>query len=257
MPKIIAIANQKGGVGKTTTAVNLGAALAERGRRVLLVDLDPQSSLTIALKVDVERLERTVYDVLRGDACPQDVTVQTDIAGVYLIPTSIDLSNAEIELLSEYSRERLLRDALEPLKSASGEHAYDYILLDCPPSLGILTTNALTAADHVLVPLQTDYLAMRGAELLFATLEKIKSKLNPDFTATVLFTMMYPRTKLSEEVQTTVRERFKDVVHRAVIPASVRAKEAPITGHSILTYDSKSPVAKAYRDLAEEIETYG
>ena len=254
MPRIIAIANQKGGVGKTTTTINLGAALAERKRRVLLVDLDPQASLSIALKVDVVQLEHTVYDLLRDNKTPvhlSDVIVETSIPDVRLIPSNIDLSNAEIELLHEYRRESLLKDALE---RTPADLPYDYILLDCPPSLGILTVNALTAADHVLVPLQTDYLALRGAELLFATLQKIRRKLNPDLPVTVVLTMMYARTRHGEEVEATVREKFGKAVHRAVIPASVRAKEAPIEGRSILTYDSKSPVSKAYRDLAQEID---
>lgn len=255
MTTIVAIANQKGGVAKTTTCLNLGHALAEHDRRVLLVDLDPQASLTISLGVDVRELTSTVYDVLlatKPDLTLKDIIQPTSMKAVSLAPASIELSKAEMDLFSEMNRERALKDALKPVQSA-----YDYVLIDCPPSLGLLTTNALAAADAVLIPVQSDYLAMRGAELLLATIEKVRRKLNPKLELLgVLATMHDHRTSHSRDVLKEVRAAFGDRTFQSVIPYGVSAKESVASGKSILDYDGKSKLARAYRALADEVLEY-
>ena len=253
--RTIAVANQKGGVGKSTTCLNLSHALAELGHRILLVDLDPQSSLTISVGFDVRDLNATIYDVLL-DTAPgigtQDVIRSTQMSGVDIIPSTIDLAKAEMELFSEMNRERVLRDGLAKVTSP-----YDYVLIDCPPSLSLLTTNALAAADSVLIPLQSDYLAMRGAELLLATIDKVRRKLNPDLALLgVLVTMFDSRTSHSRDVLREVQSAFGQRAFKSVIRYSVRAKESVVTGQSVLSYDSRSPLAEAYRALANEIIAY-
>lgn len=253
MTKIIAIANQKGGVGKTTTTLNLGAALAERGKSVLLIDLDPQVSLTIACGVNPLDQERTIFDLLFGQIPLAKVVIPTNMAHVSLVPSTLELAKGEILLGSQYQREMKLKRALKPLVS-SRKARFDYVLIDCPPTLGILNANAMAAARHVLVPIKTDYLTVRGAELFFESLEEIKHELNPEITHTILLTMLDRRNNLGKQVVKIVHKQFGDAVHAAVIPHSVRAAETPIRGESILTYDTNSQVARAYRDLAEEID---
>jgi chromosome partitioning protein len=247
--KIIAIANQKGGVGKTTTAINLAAGLAELERRVLLVDLDPQFSLTSALRIDVSQLKQGLYHLLGNEDLTADQVIQeTSIANVSVIPTTNMLALAETELLTEMSRESVLKSSLADVQG------YDYTLLDCPPNLGILTLNALVAANHVLVPVQVDYLALQGAELLFATLAKVRRRINPRITSSVLLTLYDSRTRHAQEVAEEVRSLYGKQVHKAVIPHAVRVKEAPLTGGSLLQYDPKGAATKAYRDLAKEVD---
>jgi len=252
MSKVIAISNQKGGTAKTTTAITLGHALAEKGKKVLLIDFDPQSSLTISFGIDVLCLEKTIYNVLveNGVETPiKDVLIHTAIENVDLAPANIDLSSAEIELLHEFSRESTLKHAIKGIKGN-----YDFIIIDCPPTLGLLTTNALTAADGVIIPIQCDYLAMRGAGLLTKTIRKVQKKLNPDLKITgILVTMHDTRTIHSKDVLNEIKSTFGNLVFNSVIKYSVKAKEAPVSGETVLSYDTSSEIAHAYRMLAEEI----
>jgi len=260
--QIIAVANQKGGVGKTTTTVNLGAGLAERGRSVLLVDLDPQASLTLALLAEGRPGDgarpATIYDVLRqsaaGAAEPWEGVVQRVglNGGLSLAPASIELSAAEIDLAREPLGVFTLREALAALPQT-----YDYVLIDCPPSLGILTTNALAAAAGVLIPLQADYLALRGVDLLLTTIAKVQRRANPDLSVRgVLITLADVRTLHAREVIEAARATFGEraPVLEMVVPYSVRLKEAPLAKASILEYATATPAAAAYRQLAEYID---
>jgi chromosome partitioning protein len=248
MARIISVANQKGGVGKTTTALNLASALHKEGRRVLLVDLDPQAALTTSVQPPTVKTGRTVYEVLLSQSSAKQATLRLRSAPD-LIPASIDLAAAELELAAEMGRERVLADAL-----ATVADAYDFIIIDCPPSLGLLTVNALVAAGEVLVPLQCEYLAMRALNLLMRTIERVRSRLNPKLElAGILVTMYNGRTIHSREVLEEVRKSFGEKVFPVVVGSSVRFKESPAAGLSILDYARTHDGARAYRELAKEV----
>jgi chromosome partitioning protein len=248
--EIIAFANQKGGVGKTTTAISLGAALAEEGARVLLVDFDPQGALSVGLGVNPNTLQLTVYNLLLDPSISlDDVIRQSKVKGLDLLPSNIDLSAAEIQLVSEVAREQMLKRALAP-----AQERYHYLLIDCPPSLGLLTVNALTAADSVIVPLECEYFALRGMALLVDTIDKVRERLNPDLQIKgILATMLDSRTIHSREVLSRVTEAFGERVFKTVIRKTVRFAEAPVAGEPILTYAPRSAGAQEYRDLAREV----
>jgi len=245
---VVAVANQKGGVGKSTTAINLGAGLATRGEQVLVVDLDPQANATSGLGIDRAGLEKSTYHLMIGDTTIDEVIEGTAVRGLYVIPSNIDLAGAEIELVSMMSRERRLSMALKP---AVGE--YDTVLIDCPPSLGLLTVNALCAADEVLIPIQCEYYALEGVTQLLQNVDLIRSNLNPllDVKGVVL-TMFDVRTTLSNDVAGQVRKHFGDKAYETVIPRSVRLSEAPSYGEPIQDYDPEGRGATAYRQLTTE-----
>lgn len=247
MGKIIAVTNQKGGVGKTTTAVNLSACVAEKGRRVLLVDIDPQGNASSGLGCAAKN-RRSIYDVLVGETPAKDAILTTRFGPLSLLPSSIQLAGAEIELLALPGRETLLREAL-----ASVRDEYDYLLIDCPPSLSLLTLNAMAAADSVLVPIQCEYYALEGVGQLMNTLQLVKKGLNPHIEVEgVVLTMLDGRTNLGIQVVEEVKKYFKDRVYSTIIPRNVRLSEAPSHGLPIHLYDSRSTGAQAYRDLAAE-----
>ncbi len=250
MGRIIAAANQKGGVGKTTTAINLSAALADMGRKVLLIDIDPQGNTTSGIGVDKNSLENTVYELLLDDCSVLEAIRRSVLPGVDLIGSNINLSAAEIELIGINRKEFILRDALDYVRDE-----YDYLILDCPPSLNLLTVNAMTAADSVLVPIQCEYYALEGLSQLIHTINLVRERLNPRLDVEgIVFTMYDARTNLSAQVVDNVRTHVQQHVYQTVIPRSVRLAEAPGYGESVLSYDPRSPGAAAYRALAEEFD---
>jgi chromosome partitioning protein len=248
--RVIAMCNQKGGVGKTTTTINLGAALADYGRRVLLVDFDPQGALSVGLGVDAYDLDLSVYNlVMERGVKPGDILQQTPVAGMDLLPSNIDLSAAEIQLVSEVAREQALSRALQPIIPE-----YDVVLVDCQPSLGMLTVNALTASDGVIVPLECEYFALRGVALLQETIEKVRDRLNPRLEIVGLLATMYDsRTVHGREVLTRLVEAFGDRVFHTVVSRTVRFPETTVAGLPITSFAPESPGAAAYRQLAREV----
>src|SRR6056297_1316299 len=251
-PKIITIANQKGGVGKTTTTINLGAALCERGNKVLVVDLDPQGNASTGLGIEAEDREYTTYDLLLGEVALNQLILPTSTQGLSLIPATVDLSSADIELFSNEKRSFLLHDALrQPGMEAL---APDYILIDCPPSLNLLTVNAMVAAHSVLIPLQAEFFALEGLSQLMLTIREVRQSANPDLRIEgVLLTMVDGRNNLSAQVEADARDTLGDLVFTTRIPRNVRVSEAPSYAMPVLTYDTTSKGAQAYRDLAREL----
>jgi chromosome partitioning protein len=248
LPRVIAIANQKGGVGKTTTAVNLGAALAEAGYRVLVVDLDPQGNASTGLGISPRDVENSVYDVIMTDTPALDCVEPTSLKNLFVLPATIDLAGAEIELVAAFSRELKLRRALDPVRAE-----YDLILIDCPPSLGLLTVNGLAAADDVIVPVQSEYYALEGLGQLLKNVAMVRS-VNPTLDVRgIVLTMHDSRTKLAEQVEIEVREHFGAKVYKTAVPRNVRLAEAPSFGQPIIAFDPASRGAWAYRDLAKEV----
>jgi chromosome partitioning protein len=248
--RVIAMANQKGGVGKTTTTISLGAALAELGQKVLVVDFDPQGGCALGLGIEPGALELSVYDALLDRSCrSEDVVIGTSVPGMDLLPSNIDLSAAELMLVQEVAREQSLSRALAPLR-----RGYDFILVDCPPSLGLLTINALTAADGVIVPLECEYYALRGMGLLMDSIERVRERLNPQLEVDGILPTMYDgRTIHAREVLERVREAFGDALFDAVIRKTIRFAEAPVAGEPILTYAPTSTGSASYRALAKEV----
>ncbi|WP_410512918.1 AAA family ATPase [Paenibacillus sp. BR2-3] len=252
MSKIIAIANQKGGVGKTTTSVNLGAGMATLGKRVLLVDIDAQGNTTSGVGINKADVANCIYDILINEVNPGETILETQIDGLHIIPATIQLAGAEIELVSTISRELRLKKALNSVKSN-----YDYIIIDCPPSLGILTINSLTAADSVIIPIQCEYYALEGLSQLLNTVRLVQKNLNPHLMIEgVLLTMLDARTNLGIQVIEEVKKYFQEKVYKTIIPRNIRLSEAPSHGQSIITYDPRSKGAEVYLELAKEVISY-
>ena len=249
MGRVIAVANQKGGVGKTTTAINLSACLAEKGQKVLAIDMDPQGNMTSGLGIDKDEVEKNIYDLMIGQAGVDEVLQKEAIENLDVIPTSIDLSAAEIELIGVDDKEFIIRNAVQPIKDD-----YDYIIIDCPPSLSMLTINAMTTADSVLVPIQCEYYALEGLTQLIHTIELVQNRLNPDLDIEgVVFTMYDARTNLSLQVVENVKSYLNQNIYKTIIPRNVRLAEAPSHGLPINLYDPRSSGAESYDLLAEEV----
>lgn len=247
--KVMAVVNQKGGVGKSTTAVNLGAYLAAGGRKVLVIDVDPQGNASSGVGVDKTAVKESIYDALIEERPLSELIRHTAVPGLDVVPSNMQLAGAEVELVTTLSRELRLKKAIGPVRSL-----YDYILVDCPPSLGLLTVNALTAADSVLVPIQCEYYALEGLSQLLNTIQLVQKHLNPGLQIEgVVMTMFDSRTNLSQQVISEVQKFFKDRVFKTIIPRNVRLSEAPSYGQPIILYDDRSKGAEAYRQLAEEV----
>ena len=250
-PRIIAVANQKGGVGKTTTAINFASALAEQGQNVLLVDLDPQGNASTGLGIMPEDRRATTYDLLLDDFPLDDIICATELPNLSLVPSTTDLSSADIELIANEKRSFLLHDALR--QTDIDKFGFDYILIDCPPSLNLLTVNAMVAANSVLVPLQSEFFALEGLSQLMLTIREVRQSANPELRIEgVVLTMYDSRNNLSQQVETDARENLGDLVFKTVIPRNVRVSEAPSYAMPVLTYDTNSKGALAYRALARE-----
>lgn len=252
MSKVIAIANQKGGVGKTTTAVNLSSCLAFKGKKVLIIDIDPQGNTTSGLGIDKKNIKKSIYDVLINDEDIESTLIDTPVENLKICPSNIQLAGAEVELVSVISRETRMKAAV-----ASIREKFDFVLIDCPPSLGLLTVNSLTAADTVLVPIQCEYYALEGLSQLMNTVKLVQKHLNPNLDVEgVVLTMFDARTNLSIQVVEEVKRHFKNKVYRTIIPRNVRLSEAPSYGLPIILYDAKSKGAECYIELAEEVIEY-
>lgn len=249
MGKTIAIANQKGGVAKTTTAVNLGAWLSIMGQKVLLIDTDPQGNATTGVGIDKETVENCIYDVMINSVPVQEVILPSAVENLDLLPATIELAGAEIELVGVPEREHVLKKALAEIKSG-----YDFIFIDCPPSLGLLTINALTAADSLLIPIQCEYYALEGLGQLLNTFQRVQQNLNQELVLEgVLLTMFDGRTNLSIQVVDEVKKYFKGKVYRAIVPRNVRLSEAPSHGKPVMVYDRRSKGSEVYHELAKEV----